>query len=201
MTEEAAQINLTPAGPNHRTVFTTSRELEYFTEKELALQIGHERRYWPLALLKEILDNAFDACETAGVLPEIEVVLGDDYFSVRDNGPGLPESTLMLSLKYDIRVSDKNHHVGPTRGQLGNALKCVWAAPFVASGDRRLGVVVVEVRGMRYTITVKVDPIAQKPDPAFRREPCDPKNGTFFKVYWPSLAGLPVLLEKRRFLD
>src|SRR5262249_24997763 len=106
MSNDASQTN--GAAPTHsggRTGFTTSRVMEYFTEKELTLQIGHALRYWPLALLKEILDNALDACETAGVDPEIEVVLGDDFFSVQDNGSGLPESTLLLSLDYTVRVS------------------------------------------------------------------------------------------------
>ena len=57
----------------HRTAFTTSRALEFFTEKELAMQLGFAANFWPIALLKELLDNALDACETAGVAPEITV--------------------------------------------------------------------------------------------------------------------------------
>jgi len=114
-----------------RTTFQTSRLLEFFSEKELQMQIGYAREQWPIALLKELIDNALDACETAGIAPEIKVTIEEDAFSVQDNGPGLPEETLLRSLDYLVRVSDKSHYVSPTRGQLGNALKCVWAAPYV----------------------------------------------------------------------
>jgi hypothetical protein len=56
MSDDASQTNGAAQVPSGgRTVYTTSREMEYFTEKELTLQIGHVLRYWPLALLKEIL--------------------------------------------------------------------------------------------------------------------------------------------------
>ena len=41
-----------------RTTFTTSRALEFFSEKELAIQMGFASDYWPIALTKELLDNA-----------------------------------------------------------------------------------------------------------------------------------------------
>ena len=47
-----------------RQVFQTSRLLEYFSEKELTLQTGHEPEHWADVILKELLDNALDACET-----------------------------------------------------------------------------------------------------------------------------------------
>ena len=49
-----------------RTVFQTSRVLEFFTDKELTMQIGFPRQQWPLALLKELLDNALDAARWQG---------------------------------------------------------------------------------------------------------------------------------------
>ncbi len=89
----------------------------------------------PVSVVRELVDNALDACETAGIAPEIVVTVEQDAVSVRDNGPGLPERTLARSLDYLVRVSDKAHYVSPTRGQLGNALKCLWAAPYVADGE------------------------------------------------------------------
>jgi DNA topoisomerase VI subunit B len=54
----------------NRTHFEISRELEFFSKKELQMQIGHREELWLLALLKELIDNALDACETASVPPE-----------------------------------------------------------------------------------------------------------------------------------
>ena len=172
-----------------RTVFETSRELEFFTEKELQMQLGHGRQWWPAALLKELIDNALDACETAGVAPDITVDVGTDGFSVRDNGPGIPAETLARSLDYMKRVSDKTFYVSPTRGQMGNALKTVWAAPFVADGER--GHVDVWSQGLHHIIEIAVDRIAQKPAIEYDTQESDfVKNGTFVKIGWAESACL-----------
>jgi len=85
---------MTNSATLERTTFATSRLLEFFTEKELSMQIGHESDWWPLALLKELVDNALDACEMAGESPVIEVDLTEDTLSIRDNGPGIPAATV-----------------------------------------------------------------------------------------------------------
>jgi Histidine kinase-, DNA gyrase B-, and HSP90-like ATPase len=111
-----------------RATFEIDPALEFFTVDELTMQLGHEQELWPLVLVKELVDNALDACEEAGVTPVIVVSIKKDSITVWDNGPGLPASTVERSLDYRIRVSNKTRYVSPTRGQLGNALKCVWAA-------------------------------------------------------------------------
>ena len=53
-----------------RATFTTSRLLDFFSEKELTAQTGHGPAQWPLVILKELADNALDACEgVLGVSP------------------------------------------------------------------------------------------------------------------------------------
>jgi DNA topoisomerase-6 subunit B len=170
-----------------RTTFETSRLLEFFTEKELAMQIGVSREAWPTALLKELIDNALDACENAGIAPEIEITIEADSVSVRDNGPGLPVETFKKSLDYLVRVSDKNHYISPTRGQLGNALKCVWAAPFVIDGEQ--GRVEVVTGGDIHRVDVTLDRIAQQPSLAHSIHPDGlVKNGTLVKMHWLEIA-------------
>jgi DNA topoisomerase VI subunit B len=169
-----------------RTTFETSRLLEFFTEKELTMQIGHRRAVWPLALLKELLDNALDACETAGITPQILVTVESDRLTVEDNGPGLPAATLERSLDYLVRVSDKAHYVSPTRGQLGNALKCLWAAPYVVDGEH--GHVEVWSHGQHHTIDVHLDRIAQAPQLAHAVEAGLVKSGTRLALHWAGIA-------------
>ena len=135
-----------------RTTFETSRELEYFTEKEIEMQIGYGKEWWPIALIKELIDNGLDACETADIPPQIEVEIGKDWFSVRDNGPGLPTRLIKKSLNYMKRVSDKTFYVSPSRGQMGNALKVVWAAPYIENGEK--GEIEVWTKGKYHKITV-----------------------------------------------
>jgi len=170
-----------------RTTFETSRLLEYFSEKELQMQIGAEPSRWPIALLKELIDNSLDACEAASIAPDITVTIDDERLVVCDNGPGLPASVIERSLDYSVRVSDKSYYASPSRGQLGNALKCVWAAPFVIDGKQ--GRVVVTTPGCEHEIIVRLDRIAQQPTLtlASHARP-DVKTGTSIAINWPEVA-------------
>ncbi len=170
-----------------RTTFATSRLLEFFSEKELTLQIGYRPGDWPYALAKELIDNALDSAEAAGVAPIIEVELTEDALTVRDNGPGIPADTVVRSLDYQVRVSDKNHYVAPTRGQLGNALKCVYAAAFVATEEE--GHVEIEAAGLHHDIRVTLDRIAQEPAISYEvTETPHVRTGTSVTLHWPQIA-------------
>ena len=169
-----------------RETFELSRAMEFFNERELTAQIGHGLARWPVALLKELLDNALDACESANIPPGITVKLWDDALIVTDNGPGLPLATLEKSLDYSIRVSDKTGYVSPSRGQQGNALKTLWAAPFVATGD---GLIEVETATYRRMVRVTLDRIAQVPRLELRDNGTpDVKTGTKITVHWREVA-------------
>jgi hypothetical protein len=102
-----------------RRTFATSRSLEFFSEKELSMQIGHPLLVWPVALVKEADDNSLDACENAGIPPCIEIVVEPDAVSLRDNGSGIPAGTLKRSLDYTVRVSDKSYYVSPDPRAVG----------------------------------------------------------------------------------
>ena len=170
-----------------RQVFTLSRALEFFSERELTTQIGYDRPWWPIALVKELIDNGLDACENAGLAPEISITLAPDAITVQDSGPGLPLATLERSLDYLVRVSDKIGYVAPTRGQQGNALKTVWAAPYVVDGQR--GQIDITTGGMIYHVEVALDRIAQQPALSLTTSPDGlVKNGTAFTMHWSKIA-------------
>jgi DNA topoisomerase VI subunit B len=171
-----------------RTTFHTSRLVEFFTEHELQRHIGFGKALWALALLKELIDNALDACEAAGVAPELDVLVEADALTVHDNGPGLPRATLERSLDYLVRVSNKSYYVSPTRGRLGNALKCVWAAPYVVDGAQ--GHVEVTTDGMTHHIAVTLDRMAQRPVVQHTVSAAGfVTYGTSLTMYWPEIAG------------
>jgi DNA topoisomerase VI subunit B len=175
----------------HRTTFETSRLLEYFSPKELSMQLGAEPSRWGLVLLKELVDNALDACETAGTAPHIRITLSPDGCVVEDNGPGLPASTVARSLDYRVRVNDKAYYISPTRGQLGNALKCLWAAPYVVNPESP-GVVQVTSQGVIHRIAVALDRIVQEHKIAHTvTEAPFVKTGTLFQVEASQLAVSP----------
>ncbi len=146
-----------------RTTFRTSRLLDFCSEKELVAQTGHEPCEWPLVILKELIDNALDACEEAGTAPQITVKVDSKGITVADNGPGLPVKTIEGILDYSVRVSSREAYVAPDRGAQGNALKCLVPMPFVLSKEDQAGRVDITTGGQRHEITFSVDPIRQEP--------------------------------------
>ena len=146
-----------------RQVFTTSHELEYFSESELTTQTGYPKeQWWPDVVVKELIDNSLDACEQAGVAPVIAVDFDGDSIRVTDNGPGIPSEVVRKILDFSTRTSDKQAYVSPTRGAQGNALKTLLAIPYVLSGGKT-GTIEIESQGVRHTISVSTDHIARRP--------------------------------------
>jgi DNA topoisomerase VI subunit B len=142
-----------------RTTFEVSRASEYFDARQLSTLTGVSQTEFASVCLKELVDNALDACETAGVAPEIgvEVEMGDETIrmTVSDNGPGIPPEVVHKILDYSIRVSDKAAYRSPTRGAQGNALKTVIGIPYALGSREPL---VVKARGVRHSIKPWVDP-------------------------------------------
>ena len=52
-----------------RHVFSTPRLLEFTSRKELELQTWHPAEEWARVVIKDLPDNAIDACEEAGAAP------------------------------------------------------------------------------------------------------------------------------------
>src|SRR5262249_34214687 len=81
----------------------------------------------------------------------------------------------------------------PTRGQLGNALKCVVAAPAVLFPGK--GAVTIEARDVRHHITVRPDAIAQLPKVEHGQEATSVKSGTSVRVAWPGGTSCGLTIE------
>ncbi len=166
-----------------RTAFSTSRLLDFVSEKELTLQCGYGSRDWPLVAVKELLDNALDACEEQGIAPEITVTVDENSITVADNGTGIPPGVVDRLLDFSIRVSSREAYVAPDRGAQGNALKTIVAMPFVLDGGE--GRVDIAGEGVLNEITFCVDRIAQRPAADISRSE---KEGSFVRVHWPARA-------------
>jgi DNA topoisomerase VI subunit B len=184
----------------NRETFRTSRELDYFTEKELTAQTGHGPDDWPLVVLKELLDNSLDAAEDARVAPKISVVADTDGIEVRDNGPGIPTETVTGILDFTVRVSSREAYVSPCRGAQGNALKTLVAMPFVLDGGQS-GRMVIDSHHARHVIELSVDRIRQKPVAERREEERRVKSGTSVRICWPRSASKILQDARARFLQ
>ncbi len=73
-----------------REHFSVSRAAEYFRASELQAQTGRPRYDFGHVVLKELVDNALDAAEEAGVAPAIDIIVNERGISVSDNGPVRP---------------------------------------------------------------------------------------------------------------
>ena len=191
-----------------RTVITTSRLMDFCSEKELVAQTGHSREEWSLVVLKELMDNALDACEDENISPEIDVEVSENSIRVADNGPGIPAETVQKILDFSVRVSSREAYVAPDRGAQGNALKTILTMPFVL--DHGVGRVDITARGIRHAISIKLDSIRQEPIVAYnqeqsfvseRKRPQFVKNGTQVQVFWPDSACSILADAKTRFLQ
>ncbi|MCL0074142.1 ATP-binding protein [Dehalococcoidia bacterium] len=189
----------------HRSMFETSRMLEYFTERELSYQTGHSREAWPRVILKELMDNALDACENASVDPEIKVELRDEgqFFSivVEDNGPGIQPEVVTKILDFRTKTSDKEAYVSPTRGAQGNALKTVFTIPYVLSASTpKEGTCEIESQGIRHTIKVRLDMIKQEPRIEHKRVEIVKNQGCRVSV-WLDNTTIPHSFASEQFLQ
>ena len=145
-----------------RKTFSKSRLMDYCSEIELIKQTGHQTDSWPLVVLKELMDNSLDACEEAGIVPDIKVKVDRDGISVRDNGPGLKAATIRAMLDFTIRVSSREAFVAPDRGRQGNALKTILAMPFALDGKE--GRTDIFTGGVHHQIHFKIDHIGFRND-------------------------------------
>ena len=149
--------------------------------------------------MKELVDDALDACEEAGVAPEVSVAVEDGKIVVTDNGPGIPDETVEALLDFSVRVSSREAYVSPTRGAQGNALKTVIAMPFALDGSK--GRITIEAHGIAHDIEMSVDLVRQEPRFTHDRTPSLVKNGTRITLLWPDQASSILASARDGFLQ
>src|SRR5215212_11748103 len=145
-----------------RITFESSRAGEYFDARELQAQTGQPVSNFATVALKELCDNALDACETHEVAPEIGIEVSQDAelinLVVSDNASGIPPEVIRKVLNFDTRTSDKAAYRSPTRGAQGNALKTVVGIPPALGSSEP---VIIEAQGVRHRIKAWVDPAGE----------------------------------------
>jgi DNA topoisomerase VI subunit B len=173
-----------------RVAFKTSRLLDFVGRRELTAQIGNGPDWWPLVVLKELLDNALDAAEEAELAPEVVVEVSTEpseaQITIVDNGPGIPAETIDDILDYSTRTSSRRAYCSPTRGAQGNALKTIISMPYALSGT--CGETLIESRGVVHRLTFRADAVRQEPRLEHRQESTIVKTGTSITVCWPDSA-------------
>jgi DNA topoisomerase VI subunit B len=177
-----------------RVAFKVSRLMEFCTLRELQNQTGHSFDEWALVVLKELMDNALDACEETEAAPVISIDVKEGSITIQDNAGGIDTATIESILDYTIRVSSREAYCSPTRGAQGNALKTILAMAFVLNREffnednpeaESAGVTIIETRGLTHRIEFSVDHINNQPKIAHRITRSSIKVGTKVTVEWP----------------
>jgi hypothetical protein len=202
-----------PAHKIQRVAFTTSRLMEFCTEKELVAQTGHESYQWPRVVIKELVDNGIDACEDAEIAPVIKVTITTGTkpkklrrssrsrsrsrsakptrIVIEDNGPGIPTETITGIIDYNVRISSREAYISPTRGRQGNALKTLLPMAYVLGGKVK-GETWIEARGVKHQIRFTVNQIKQEPIVNNIRTRSRITTGTRVTVFWPDTYEAPI---------
>ena len=111
--------------PDAEALARKQREIsvsEFFAKNRHLLGFDNPRKAL-LTTVKEAVDNALDACEEAGILPDIFVAvdqLGETRFrvTVRDNGPGIVRAQVE-NIFGRLLYGSKFHRLKMSRGQQG----------------------------------------------------------------------------------
>ena len=139
-------------------MFSTPRSHEFFTENSLISATGRSPEEFGDVVIKELLDNALDAAEDAGVQPAIAAGVattgGTQVVTVADNGPGIPPDVVPRILDFNDTVSSKAKYRSPTRGLQGNAWKTLLGIRGYFKTD---AAIVIEACGVRHEIAAGID--------------------------------------------
>ena len=144
-----------------RRHFTVTRANEYFTPDGLQKETGQPPNQFRHMALKELLDNALDAAESAGHAPDVRVEFVETdnglTLTIADNGRGIPAQVVeRIIADFSASTSDKACYRSPMRGAQGNALKTVIGMPVALGADRsRLA---IAADGVQHDIEVWVSP-------------------------------------------
>ena len=168
-----------------RETHVTSREMDFFSQKELVNQRGHSRDEWLQVFLKETIDNALDACDDNDIPPLIEIRVHETGISVSDNGVGIPQSTVDAVLDFTVRASSREAYVSPDRGAQGNALMTLATMPYVV--DPLNGYLEVISNGHRRRIKVSDDAITQRPQIHQDVDEIANHAGTTIAIHWKAV--------------
>ena len=140
---------------------TTSSTAEYFSKNLQQVGFSSPTKA-ALTTLKEAVDNALDACEEAGIAPEIKIEIKKqgagssrktDLISifVEDNGPGLEEANIKRVFG-EYLASSKFGRGRCSRGQQGIGISAAttWAQLTNAKGVH----VISKTKKMRQAVSV-----------------------------------------------
>jgi DNA topoisomerase-6 subunit B len=122
------------------TLATQQRDIsvsEFFAKNRHLLGFDNKRKAL-LTTVKEAVDNSLDACEEAGILPELWITidqLAEERFrvTVRDNGPGIVKAQI-ANIFGKLLYGSKFHRLKMARGQQGIGISAAGMYGLITTG-------------------------------------------------------------------
>lgn len=174
--------------PLQRQHFSIHRENEYFTEDGLRKETGQPANQFRHVSLKELIDNALDAAETAAVAPLLTVEYAETeaglMLAVADNGAGIPAEVVERILDFTTRTSDKAAYRAPTRGLQGNAIKTLLGMPVALGAERSY--LRIDAASVRHDIEIGLTPAGVRH--VHQQTPILTSGGTRISLLIPGIA-------------
>jgi DNA topoisomerase-6 subunit B len=140
---------------------------EFFAKNRHLLGFDNPRKAL-LTTVKEAVDNALDACEEAGILPEIWVHIeraGTDRFKVgvQDNGPGIVRQQIPLIFG-KLLYGSKFHRMRMSRGQQGIGISAAGMYGLLTTGKPVKIMSKVSKRSDAHYYEIQIDTKRNRPE-------------------------------------
>ena len=165
---------------------------EFFAKNRHLLGFDNPRKAL-LTAVKEAVDNALDACEEAGILPDIHVRLlqkDESRFklTIRDNGPGIVRSQIE-SIFGKLLYGSKFHRMKMSRGQQGIGISAAGMYGLMTTGKPVHIISKTSRRKPPQDVVLKIDTSKNRAEVVSEKE--DPKRDNLF----PGGTGTQVMIE------
>jgi DNA topoisomerase-6 subunit B len=144
-----------------------------------------------LTTVREAVDNSLDACEEAGILPDLKVEIvpsGEDRFRivVQDNGPGIVRAQIP-KIFGQLLYGSKFHTLRQSRGQQGIGISAAGMYGMLTSGRPMIIISRIGARHPAHYFELKIDTQRNRPEILVERETeWEPDHGTRVEI---TLAG------------
>ena len=140
---------------------------EFFAKNRHLLGFDNPRKAL-LTTIKEAVDNALDACEEAGILPEIWVHIeatksGRFKAGVQDNGPGILKKQIPLIFG-KLLYGSKFHRLRMSRGQQGIGISAAGMYGLLTTGKPVKIMSKVSVRKPAHYYEIQIDTKRNRPE-------------------------------------
>jgi len=162
---------------------------EFFRKnKQMLGLVGKIRTF--TTIIHEFVTNSLDACEEAGILPDIEIQikeLGNEYYeiAVKDNGPGLTRETVGKAFG-QLLAGTKFHRLIQMRGQQGIGAAGIVMLSQITTG-KTSQIITGTGKGNPISLEITIDPKLNQPKITNLKELNTKFRGTAIKARFKEL--------------